>query len=495
MSYLVLARKWRPKNFSEVVGQDHAVEALRNSISSKSSHHAYLFTGTRGVGKTSIARILAKALNCSNINENGEPCNECDSCNSINNGASIDFIEIDSESRRGIEDTKNLLETISYLPASSKYKVYLIDEVHMLTPESFNALLKNLEEPPAHVIFMFATTEYKKILPTIISRCLQVNLSSVGTNTILDHLKKIFKMEKISHDKGSLLLIAEAAKGSIRDALSISEKVISYCNKNLNENDVRNILGIPEPKILSNLLTSIIDEDPEELLKQLESYGEYEDHESLLQGLMDLIQVIAVNQFENKKDNEINDNLISIDPSKLQFLYQIGLSNLNHFSTGYDSYSIIKMTLLKMVAFSKEHQKKNSKPSDNESTQTEDLSWPKIFNELNINGMPKKILRQASVQKSNRKLLISLPEKMFSILNDNQKKDIEICFNDYFREELKFSYDTKVDSSLTPENEDQIKDKGLKKNIKNSIEKDSSYKEIVGGLKIEKVKFNKKNET
>ena len=153
------------------------------------------------------------------------------------------------------------------------------------------------------------------------------------------------------------------------------------------------------------------------------------------------------------------------------------------------------MTLLKMVAFSKEHQKKNSKPLDNVITQTEDLSWPKIFNELNINGMPKKILRQASVQKSNRKLLISLPEKMFSILNDNQKKDIEICFNDYFREELKFSYDTKVDSSLTPENEDQIKDKGLKKNIKNSIEKDSSYKEIVGALKIEKVKFNKKNES
>ena len=143
----------------------------------------------------------------------------------------------------------------------------------------------------------------------------------------------------------------------------------------------------------------------------------------------------------------------------------------------------------------KNTKKKNSKPSDNESTQTEDLSWPKIFNELNINGMPKKILRQASVQKSNRKLLISLPEKMFSILNDNQKKDIEICFNDFFREELKFSYDTKVDSSLTPENEDQIKDKGLKKNIKNSIEKDSSYKEIVGGLKIEKVNFNKKNET
>ena len=158
MSYQVLARKWRPRNFSEVVGQDHAVSALKNSISSKNIHHAYLFTGTRGIGKTSIARILAKALNCHDIQENGEPCNSCDSCNSINNGNAIDFLEIDAASRRGIDDTKNLLETISYLPSSSKYKIYLIDEVHMLTPESFNALLKNLEEPPPHVIFMFATT-------------------------------------------------------------------------------------------------------------------------------------------------------------------------------------------------------------------------------------------------------------------------------------------------------------------------------------------------
>ena len=197
MSYLVLARKWRPSKFSEVVGQDHAVAALKNSISSQNIHHAYLFTGTRGIGKTSIARILAKALNCSDLIDNSEPCNTCESCKSINEGAAIDFIEIDAASRRGIEDTKNLLETISYLPSSSRYKIYLIDEVHMLTPESFNALLKNLEEPPPHVIFMFATTEYKKILPTIISRCLQINLSSVSVKVISDQLGKIFSKEKI----------------------------------------------------------------------------------------------------------------------------------------------------------------------------------------------------------------------------------------------------------------------------------------------------------
>ena len=261
MSYQVLARKWRPRNFSEVVGQDHAVSALKNSISSKNIHHAYLFTGTRGIGKTSIARILAKALNCHDIQENGEPCNSCDSCNSINNGNAIDFLEIDAASRRGIDDTKNLLETISYLPSSSKYKIYLIDEVHMLTPESFNALLKNLEEPPPHVIFMFATTELKKILPTIISRCLQINLSSASISTISEQLEQIFSKEKIKYDEKSIHLIAEAAEGSIRDALSISEKVISFCNKNLKENLVREVMGVPEPKIVEDLLESIINEN------------------------------------------------------------------------------------------------------------------------------------------------------------------------------------------------------------------------------------------
>ena len=287
MSYLVLARKWRPKNFAEVVGQDHAVSALRNSINSENIHHAYLFTGTRGIGKTSIARILAKALNCSDL-KNGEPCNLCDSCRSINEGAAIDFIEIDAASRRGIEDTKNLLETISYLPASSKYKIYLIDEVHMLTPESFNALLKNLEEPPPHVIFMFATTEYKKILPTIVSRCLQINLSSASVKTITEQLSKIFSQEKIKFDDISLSLIADAAQGSIRDALSISEKVISFCNNNLKEDMVREVLGIPEPKIISNLLKAILEENIQDVLSILNDYGEYEDHEFLLKTLMEI---------------------------------------------------------------------------------------------------------------------------------------------------------------------------------------------------------------
>ena len=493
MSYLVLARKWRPSKFSEVIGQDHAITALKNSVSSKNIHHAYLFTGTRGIGKTSIARILAKALNCSDLIDNSEPCNVCESCESINAGASIDFIEIDAASRRGIEDTKNLLETISYLPSSSQYKIYLIDEVHMLTPESFNALLKNLEEPPPHVIFMFATTEYKKILPTIISRCLQVNLSSVSEKDISDQLGEIFSKEEIKYDENSLSLIAEAAQGSIRDALSISEKVISFCDGDLKEKKVRDVLGIPEPEIIANLLRSILDEDVTEVLSTLQNYGEYEDHEALLKSLMDLIQDIAISQFEKKGPKKNINDFLKTDPAILQFLYQLGLSNLKYFSLGYDSFSILKMTLLKMVAFSPESQKKNSLTVKKKDAF--EIQWPEIFSDLNLNGISKNLLKQASVIQQENNLKLSFPKKIFSILNDDQKNDIEKSFEDYLKTELVFIYDDDVNPKLTREYEEKNKNKQIKKNIKKTMAKDKNFNEIMGGLKVESVKYNKKNET
>ena len=494
MSYLVLARKWRPAKFSEVVGQNHAVSALKNSISSKNIHHAYLFTGTRGIGKTSIARILAKALNCKNLIDNSEPCNSCDSCKSINDGAAIDFIEIDAASRRGIEDTKNLLETVSYLPSSSKYKIYLIDEVHMLTPESFNALLKNLEEPPPHVIFMFATTEHKKILPTIISRCLQVNLSTVPLKTISNLLGEIFTKEKIKFDENSLYLIAEAAHGSIRDSLTISEKVVSFCNRHLKEKEVREVLGIPEPEIISNLLKSILDEDATEALSILDNYGEYEDHEILLKSLMNLVQNIAISQFEKKSSTKTNIKaFLDTDPSTLQFLYQIGLINLKHFSLGYDSFSIIKMTLLKMIAFSQENQKKN--PIEIKNKNTPEIRWPKIFSDLNLNGMSRTLLKQASVFLEDEKVRLSFPKNILSILNEDQKNDIEKSFNDFLKKELTYIYDSNVDLNLTPENEEKNIDKGFRRNVKKSMEKDENFNEILGNLKVDSVKFSKKNET
>ncbi|MFL2736109.1 MAG: hypothetical protein ACJ0E8_03935, partial [Gammaproteobacteria bacterium] len=336
-------------------------------------------------------------------------------------------------------------------------------------------------------------TEYKKILPTIISRCLQVNLSSVSVKVITDQLGEIFSEEKIKYDENSLKLIAEAAQGSIRDALSISEKVISFCNRNLKEKEVRDVLGIPEPEIIANLLKSILDEDVTEVLSILENYGEYEDHEFLLKSLMDLIQDIAISQFEKKgAKNNIND-FLKTDPAKLQFLYQLGISNLKHFSLGYDSFSILKMTLLKMVAFSPESEKKNSLKIKKQDSF--EIQWPGIFSDLNLNGISKNLLKQASIVHQENNLKLSFPKNVLSILNEEQKKDIEKSFEDYLKMKLVFIYDDDVDSKLTPEYEKKNKDKGIKKNIKKTMKKDKNFNEIMGGLKVESVKFNKKNET
>ena len=351
---------------------------------------------------------------------------------------------------------------------------------------------------------MFATTEYKKILPTIISRCLQVNLSSVSLKVISDQLGEIFSKEKIKYDENSLSLIAEAAQGSIRDALSISEKVISFCNRNLKEEEVREVLGIPKPEIISNLLKSILDEDVTEVLSILEKYGEYEDHEFLLKSLMAVsythlrahetsLHLVCRLLLEKKEAKDNIDDFLKTDPAKLQFLYQIGLSNLKHFSLGYDSFSILKMTLLKMIAFSPENQKKNSlkiKQQDNS-----EILWPGIFSDLNLNGISKNLLKQASIIQQENNLKLSFPKNVLSILNEDQKKDIEKSFEDYLKMELVFIYDDEVDSKLTPEYEKKNKDKGIRKNIKKTMEKDKNFNEIMGGLKVESVKFNKKNET
>ena len=256
---------------------------------------------------------------------------------------------------------------------------------------------------------------------------------------------------------------------------------------------MRDVLGIPEPEIIENLLKSILDEDVTEVLSILENYGEYEDHEFLLKSLMDLIQDIAISQFEKKgSKNNIND-FLKTDPAKLQFLYQLGLSNLKHFSLGYDSFSILKMTLLKMIAFSPENQKKN--PLKTKNQDNSETHWPRIFYDLNLNGISKNLLKQASVIQQENNLKLSFPKNVLSILNEDQKKDIEKSFKDYLKMELVFIYDDEVDSKLTPEYEKKNKDKGIRKNIKKTMEKDKNFNEIMGGPKVESVKFNKKNET
>ena len=355
MSYLVLARKWRPKLFSEVVGQDHAIQALKNSIVDEKINQAYIFNGTRGVGKTSIARILTKALNCEK-HINGEPCGKCDHCLAMNENSSIDFQEIDAASRRSREETMNLLETVPYLPASSKYKVYLIDEVHMLTKESFNALLKTLEEPPPHVIFMFATTEIDKVPATILSRCLQLNLRLLSEEEIVKQLSEIFKEEKISFDDESLKIISKSASGSMRDALTISEKVISYCNGKLKKEDVQTLLGIPSEEKVFALLDILKDRDSKGLYEFFENFDENDSCQNLLESLMKSIQEISLMQFGSNKESNLS-KFTEMSPEYLQLIYQIGLSNKIYFETSSDPKGLLSMTLIKMIAFCPEEKK------------------------------------------------------------------------------------------------------------------------------------------
>ena len=448
MSYLVLARKWRPKLFSEVVGQDHAVQALKNSIVDEKVNQAYIFNGTRGVGKTSIARILTKALNCEK-HINGEPCGKCDHCLAMNENSSIDFQEIDAASRRSREETMNLLETVPYLPASSKYKVYLIDEVHMLTKESFNALLKTLEEPPPHVIFMFATTEIDKVPATILSRCLQLNLRLLSEEEIVKQLSEIFKEEKISFDDESLKIISKSASGSMRDALTISEKVISYCNGKLKKEDVQALLGIPSEEKVFALLDILKDRDSKGLYEFFENFDENDSCQNLLESLMKSIQEISLMQFGSDKESNLS-KFTEMSPEYLQLIYQIGLSNKIYFETSSDPKGLLSMTLIKMIAFCPE-EKKNFKLANLNSLIDEGFfNWDDVLKKIDLSALLNQVLSFSSAKKDKKTLIISLPKEKIERINDEYKKEIASSLNIFFNEILEISYDTNVDVNKTP---------------------------------------------
>ncbi|MEO0435294.1 MAG: DNA polymerase III subunit gamma/tau [Pseudomonadota bacterium] len=273
MSYQVLARKWRPKVFDDLVGQDHVVQALRHALSSDRLHHAYLFTGTRGVGKTTIARILAKALNCEQ-GVTANPCPSCSTCVEIDEGRSVDLIEVDAASRTKVEDTRELLENVQYAPTRSRFKVYLIDEVHMLSSHSFNALLKTLEEPPAHVKFLLATTDPQKLPATVLSRCLQFSLKNMSAERVVDHLGKVLDAENIPYDDAALWQLGRAADGSMRDALSLTDQAIAFGGGSLEESSVNELLGTVDRSHIHSLLDALNRGDMQELLRLSASMAE-----------------------------------------------------------------------------------------------------------------------------------------------------------------------------------------------------------------------------
>ena len=386
MSYQVLARKWRPTDFSEVVGQEHVVKALSNALDQNKIHQAYVLSGTRGVGKTTIARILSKSLNCEK-GLDSKPCHECPTCISISEGSFMDFQEIDAASSRGVDDTKQLLETVMYMPSSSRYKVYLLDEVHMLSPQSFNMLLKTLEEPPEHVIFILATTLPEKIPATVLSRCLQFNLKNLTPTQLKERLEVILKDEGISFDLGSISQIARAGRGSLRDCLTITDQAIAYCNGKLTDEGISEMLGTLSFDHVNKLLASIVSHDAKALLLQLKDVSQLSiDYMRLMDLILETIQHLAVAQIspESLLDVDVKkEEIIALSDGltldEVQILYQIGLLAKRDMDLAPDIASGFEMALLRMLAFvpkekSKEVDKKKPINSEIETTQSEEVS-------------------------------------------------------------------------------------------------------------------------
>ena len=355
MSYQVLARKWRPRTFREMVGQAHVLQVLTNALDHNRLHHAYLFTGTRGVGKTTLARILAKCVNCDK-GVTSQPCGVCSACTSIDEGRFLDLIEVDAASRAKVDETRDLMDNVPYAPAVGRYKVYLIDEVHMFSDKSFNALLKTLEEPPPHVLFLLATTEANKIPITILSRCLQFNLKLLTVEQIEQQLERILREEKIESDAASRHLIAIAADGSLRDALSLLDQAISYGAGGLQETQVRAMLGTIDSIELMTLLEALITADPGAVLRQVARMAEhYPDYDAVLVELLALLQQIAVCQVFPEAgadaDPALRGMALRISREDVQLYYQIGLAGRRDLEYAPDVRTGFEMVLIRMLAF------------------------------------------------------------------------------------------------------------------------------------------------
>ena len=365
MSYLVLARKYRPKTFTEMVGQEHVVQALTNALTTQRLHHAYLFTGTRGVGKTTVSRVLAKSLNCQGVDGSGgitaDPCGVCQACTDIDAGRFVDYTELDAASNRGVDEVQSLLEQAVYKPVQGRFKVFMIDEVHMLTNTAFNAMLKTLEEPPEYLKFVLATTDPQKVPVTVLSRCLQFNLRPMAPETVLEHLGHVLRQENIASEPQALRLIARAARGSMRDALSLTDQAIAYGGGHLQEDAVRQMLGSADRSHVFRLIDALAHGDGRAVVETSEALrlhglsaaATLEDMSMVLQR-MAVVQAVPDMSEGNTADPEAAEisRLAGVmPPDETQLLYSLSLHGRQELGLAPDEYAALTMVLLRLLAF------------------------------------------------------------------------------------------------------------------------------------------------
>jgi len=523
--YQVLARKYRPHKFEELVGQTHTIKTLVNALDNNNLHHGFLFTGTRGVGKTTIARIFAKSVNCEK-GVSSKPCGECATCQEIDQGRSLDLIELDAASHTKVDEMREILENAQYLPTKNLYKIYLIDEVHMLSKSSFNALLKTLEEPPEHIKFLLATTEPKKLPITILSRCLQFNLNKLSHDEIFNHLKFIMDSEGLQFEDNALSKIADLGNGSMRDALSLLDQSISYGNGSVKDKDIKAMLGIVLHDDVIKLATLVIERRAEEVIlfvRDLAHKGE--SLSNALQDLTSLFHQISIAKIltnNEQIDSEIITLASQISAHDLQLFYQIAINGQKDLTYSPSEQIGLEMTLLRMIAFHPEYdsekktlktstkpktkslkvkrntletqpiiETKNTKEAPekkpNKEKQTElrkqikinnQNGWEKIINDLPFEGAAKMLVKNTLFSSyENDKLVLTLNEEFNNLLTKNVQKSIEkILLNEFNKITLEFKVGNTNESTLSEK--EAIKEQQKRKQTEQQFLDDEGLKEI-----------------
>lgn len=511
MSYLVLARKWRPKNFADTVGQEHVLRALTNALDSERLHHAYLFAGTRGVGKTTIARILAKALNCE-TGLTSQPCGKCSACLEIDEGRFVDLIEVDAASKTKVDDTRELLDNVQYAPARGRFKVYLIDEVHMLSRHSFNALLKTLEEPPPHVKFLLATTDPQKLPVTVLSRCLQFNLKRLTPKLIRERLELICGEENVKADTSALAMIARAADGSLRDALSLLDQAIAYCAGDVSKDSVAAMLGTIDRQYVSRILKLLAAGDAPGILTAIREIDEqFPDYAQLLDDMAALLQRIAVFQVVGAADADDEDDegelaafADQISPEDVQLFYQIALLGRRDLGLAPDPKSGTEMTLLRMLAFqpggdvsqsARREKSRNAaarpKQAEKKSTRAEteaplsqtaawqDPDWSKLIDQIEISGAGKLLASNcAFVERRQNVLHLCLDGKSETLLTKSTEAALHKALCAYYGEPLRLDIVIGETVSATPIQEEARRIDAQYEAARASIEADPNVKAL-----------------